>query len=88
MVKRGGVAKEMIGRANGQEGVAKLGTWGNQVEGIQVGQVVISQVRAPVGVGLLQVRSGLPRPHEHFLCVSIKRKTTSNFIYPHQILHW
>ena len=46
-----GVAKEMIGRADGQGGVAKSWTWGRQVGGVEVVRREVSQVSDPVGVG-------------------------------------
>ena len=46
-----GVAKEMIGRANGQGGVAKSGTWERQVGGAEAVRGEVSQVSDPVGVG-------------------------------------
>ena len=46
-----GVAKEMIGRADGQGGVAKSWTWGWQVGGIEVVRRAGSQVRDPIGGG-------------------------------------
>ena len=61
----------MIGRANGQEGVAKSGTWESQVEGAEVGKVEDSQVRDSVGVGPPPSALWAPTPLRTFpVCVN------------------